>query len=853
MMMRFTLVGALLFIVFTATAQEKISLTAWKLRPADSTTGAWIAAVVPGCVFASYVAAGLEKDPNYSDNIYRVDQQRYNRNFWYRTEFPTPFSVTGPTSSVTGPASPVPSTGPHCWLHFKGINRKGEIFLNGTRLGLLDGFMDRGDFDITQLLSPTGKNVLTVLVSWPGRPIANHASPTYISSDGWDWMPSVPGLLQGITDEVYLSINGPVTIGDPWIRTGLPSLDKALLSIAVDLKSNSTLRDTGTLSCIIQPDNLILTRLVHLQPGETAHFSLDTTIMHPALWWPNGYGDPNLYTCSIRFTDNTISPSDSTTPASDNPTPPSDNTTVKFGIRKYTYDTIGGVLHILVNGKKIFVRGGNWGMSEYMLRCRGAEYDWKVKLHHEMHMNMIRNWIGSVTDDDFYDACDKYGIMIWDDFWLNSHPNLPDDVFAFNKNAVEKIKRFRNHPSIAVWCGDNESTPLPPLNGWLREDVATYDGGDRLYQPNSHAGDLTGSGPWRNFDPIWYFTKYPGGFGGTPGYGFRTEIGTAVFTTYESFKKFIPDSAAWPRNEIWNRHFFGQSAANGGPDIYAATINKSYGTATGIEDFCRKAQLLNIETNKALYEGWQHHMWNDASGVMTWMSQSAYPSFVWQTYDYYYDLTGAWWGIKAACEPVHIQWSYADNSVKVINSSPADLRNLTATATVYNLDGKIAASYSKLARIDAHSDTTSFCFNLDFSTSSKISTLTDVHFIRLMLRDDQGKTLSDNFYWRSKKESDYTALNTLPVATLKCNSVLLHTNAGKDVIRVTVTNPSAPVAFAIRVQAVRERDGERLLPALMDDNYFTLFKGERKTIDITFDASLLNGGGYKLIVEPYNK
>ena len=79
-------------------------------------------------------------------------------------------------------------------------------------------------------------------------------------------------------------------------------------------------------------------------------------------------------------------------------------------------------------------------MSEYMLRCRGEEYDLKLKLHNEMHFNMIRNWIGSVTDDEFYEACDKYGIMVWDDFWLNSNSNLPDDVFAFNMNAVEKIK-----------------------------------------------------------------------------------------------------------------------------------------------------------------------------------------------------------------------------------------------------------------------------------------------------------------------------------------------------------------------------------------------------------------------------
>ena len=809
-----TLAGLLLLSAITATAQEKIGLSGWKLRPVDSTTGSWIDAVVPGAVFTSYVQAGLEKDPNYADNIYKVDQRKYNRDFWYKVEF----------------ASPEMLPGRHCHLHFNGINRKGEIFLNGARLGLLDGFMDRGDFDITGLLAVDGRNVLTVLVTWPGRPIANHASPTYISSDSWDWMPSVPGLLQGIVSEVYLEVTGGVTIKDPWIRTELPSRDRAVLSIGVDLLA--AVRDSGVLSCVIQPGNVVLIRRVRLQAGEHARFNFDTAVMHPRLWWPNGYGDPNLYTCTFRYA--------------------GDSMRVNFGIRKYTYDTVGGVLHIKVNGERIFVKGGNWGMSEYLLRCRGAEYDWKVLLHREMHLNMIRNWIGSTTDDEFYDACDKYGIMVWDDFWLNSHPNLPDDIFAFNKNAVGKITRFRNHPCIAVWCGDNESYPLPPLNSWLREDVRTFDGGDRLYQANSHADGLTGSGPWCNFSPTWYFTKYPGGFGGTPGYGFRTEIGTAVFTTYESFRKFIPDSAAWPQNAMWEKHFFGRSAANAGPDRYVDAVNKNYGTATGIEDFCRKAQLVNIETNKALYEGWQHHIWDDASGVMTWMSQSAYPSFVWQTYDYYYDLTGAYWGVKKACEPVHIQWSYADNSVKVVNTTLDRLEGLRAEAIVYQLDGKPAARYGKVATIDAAADTATGCFDIPFGNEGQTSGLSAVHFIRLLLKDRNGRLLSDNFYWRGNRVGDYTALNSLPPARLKYSSVFVHEN-DKDVIRVTVSNPSAPVAFAIRVQAVRASDGERLLPALMDDNYFTLFKGEHKTVDITFDAALLSGGAYKLIVEPYNK
>lgn len=947
-------------------AQTIISLNSdnrlvhWKLRSQDEigrdstplfqpgyNTREWTDALVPGATFTSFVAAGKEADPNYADNIYRVDKKKYDRNFWYRAEF----------------QSPSIAKGRRLWLHFRGINRKGEIFFNGRYLGLLDGFMQRGDYDITGLITAKGPNVLAVLVHWPGRPIANHASPTYISSDGWDWMPPVPGLLAGITDEVYLTVTGDVNIGDPWVRTESASDKEARLSLQTTLVNHSAEAVTGILTVNIQPGNITLSRPLTLAPHATDSVAFDAAhdaaliVYNPRLWWPNGYGAPNLYTCRLSFH--------------------TDTSTIKFGIRQYSYDTTGGVFHLWVNGKRIFIRGGNWGMSEYLLRCRGAEYDYKVLLHREMHYNMIRNWIGSTTDDAFYEACDKYGMMVWDDFWLNSHPNLPDDVAAFNNNAIEKIKRIRNHPSVAVWCGDNESQPLPPLNEDLRQDVATFDHGDRWYQPNSHAGALTGSGPWTNANPAWYFTRYPGGFGGSPGWGFRTEIGTAVFPNVESFKEFMPDSAWWPRNELWDKHFFGPSAANGGPDNYARSITQSYGRPQSIEDFCRKAQLLNIETNKALYEGWQHHMWDDASGIMTWMSQSAYPSMVWQTYDYYYDLTGAYWGVRKACEPVHIQWSCADNTVKIINTTGKDLHHLNARAIVYNMDGATAADYGKTAVTDAPADTATECFRLRFNSDDlayqrhavassqspeapdasaitdgspgtrwssrytddqwiyidlgqpqaiaavtlnwesaygkayklqvsddasswkdiystnngsggiehlsfdpvttryvrmqgirratdfgyslysfevygqRHSDLSPVQFIRLLLTDEKGSLLSDNFYWRSNKGNDYTALNSLPAAHLDVTSHLTLKDH-RSVIEATITNPGTAVAFAIRAQVLRASDNQRILPALQDDNYFTLLPRESKTIHISFDPSLLPDGRYKLVAEPYN-
>jgi hypothetical protein len=636
---------------------------------------------------------------------------------------------------------------------------------------------------------------------------------------------------------------------------------------------------------------------------------------------------------------------------------------------------------LYVNGTKVFLKGGNWGMAEYMLRCRGDEYDTKVRLHKEMNFNIIRNWIGSTTDEEFYDACDKYGIMIWDDFWLNSIPNLPNDVNTFNANAIEKIKRFRNHPSIAIWCGDNEGEPLPPLNNWLREDISAYDDNDRYYQPNSHAGNLTGSGPWTNFDPRWYFSRFPNGFGGNQGWGLRSEIGTAVFTNFDSFKKFIPKDKWWPRNEMWNLHFFGPSAGNAGPDRYDDGIKNRYGAASGIEDYCRKAQLLNIETNKAMYEGWEDNIWEDASGIMTWMSQSAYPSLVWQTYDYYYDLTGAYWGAKKACEPLHIQWNPVNNAIKVINTTRNDENGLIAYADVYNSDGQVVKQYSLSKAIDAPSNTALNCFTMAFADNRenlalnkpafassttmgeagsvtdgnpgsrwasnsndaewvsidlgreqevndvklnweeaygkafkiqvsddakswkdvyesgdghvgvqqitfdevkaryvrmygqqrgsgwgyslwdfevyggapKSNGLTDVHFIKLKLVDKTGKLVSDNFYWRGNKRTDFTALNQLAKVNLKVSSTIKQVE-GKYYVNVKITNPSSSMAaaFAIRVQATKAGTGEQILPAIMNDNYFSLMKGESKDIRIEFNAALLGKDQVKLLVEPYN-
>lgn len=931
----------------------------WEISPDEPVSGVEpVEGVVPGTVFTSYVTAGREKDPNFGDNIQQVDRKKYDRSFWYRTEFQVPADFTKS----------------HVWLNMNGVNRNAEILLNGKRIGYLDGFMMRGRYDITRIVNRQGKNKLEILVTPPTLPIANQGSPTYLSSSGWDWMPYVPGLNSGLTDKIWLSNSGDMTITDPWVRTNLITRSKAELGLTMELRNNGTEEKLARVVATIQPGNIEVAKELWIKPGEKRTVSLDKDaykqliVNNPRLWWPNGYGEPNLYTCTIKASEY------------DNP---SDEKVVQFGIKKYTYDTDGGIFHIHCNGVPIFVKGANWGMSEYMLRCRGAEYDTKIRLHYEMNYNMIRNWLGSTTDDEFYECCDRYGIMVWDDFWINSGKTLPNDLNVFNANMVEKIKRVRNHPCVAVWCGDNEGTPEPPLVGWMAEDIKTFDGGERWFQARSNAYNLSGSGYWGAYDERYYFLPYPCQQSEpvmTLGWGFRTEIGTAVVPTYESLCKFMPQDHLWPVDDMWNLHYFGPSAGNAQPDKYKR-MAADYGELQGVEDFCRKAQLVNLQSNKAMYEGWVDHIWEDASGIMNWMGQSAYPSMCWQTYDYYYDMTGAFWGCKKGCEPVHIYWNPVTEEVKVANTTAHDVEDLVAEATVYNMDGTVLKQFGQKATVSALSNSAAQCFTLDFnhereclslgkkavasSTSHgepalvcdgkddtrwaaekadnewlyidlgsvqevgeirlnfeaaygrayrlqvsndakhwrevvkedaghegvKVYTfpevkaryvrflgielgwwygyslwdfsvwggvkptegLSDVHFIRLVLRDKQGNIVSENSYWRGQNRTDYRAMSQMAPAKLKVNHRLTRKD-GRATITAQVSLPqnARTIAVATHLVARSKVTGERLLPAIQNDDYINIFPGETRTVTIEFDESLLQQGGYDLEVTPFN-
>jgi hypothetical protein len=876
-----------LFVIFcftfsvNAMAWEKYSLNSdnpdlvWEIKPKDDLTSktgfdistpgfdntGYIKGVVPGTVFTAYVEGGMVADPNYGDNIYQVDESFYNRPFWYRTEFDLPASY---------------QEGQRIWLHFDGINRFADFYFNGEKISGtrnstkdVSGHMIRTKYDVTAWVNKAGKNSVAVLITDANQKkhrveqglaaiFGNYACPTYLSAAGWDWMPYVPGRLAGITGNVYMMVTGDAVIEDPWIRAELPSYEQAEISITADIKNVAFESKEVVISGIINPGDIRFSRTVTAPAGTTVTVSFDKAgfeqliVTNPALWYPNGYGDPNLYTCTLTCSVDGKA---------------SDEKDVTFGIKKYEYQLVNNskdmpVLTLFINGQKLFLKGGNWGISEYLLRCHGKEYETKIMLHKDMNYNMIRLWTGCVTDDEFYVYCDKHGIMVWDDFWYLYSIGAPDSYNDFKNNVLDKVKRLRNHPCIAVWCGANETTPVEELNTYMKDVVAEQDKNDRLYQPCSNSGGLSGSGWWMNRTPKSHFESsasnlgngYP--YGVNYGYGLRTEIGTATFPTFESVKEFIPENDRWPLptddqlknedNTVWNKHFLGKEAINAGPDNYRNTVDKQFGVSSGLEEFCEKAQLLNIEVMKGMYEAWNDKMWNDATGILVWMSNPAYPSFVWQTYDYYYDATGAYWGAKRACEPLHIQWNSSNYAIKVINSTPQNYTGLTAKACIYNSDGTEISSTTK--QIDAFAGMPANCFALSKSTTD----LPDVHFLKLTLTDISGQVISENWYLKGKKEYDYTQLKDIPKANLSI-SVESEIENGKYIMNAAITNAenSPALAYGVRLRVVNAVTGERILPIFLQDNYLLILPGETKKMQISFDAELSEGAEPRLLVKQF--
>jgi glycosyl hydrolase family 2/Ig-like domain-containing protein/concanavalin A-like lectin/glucanase superfamily protein len=882
---------------WTMMPAPKVSADGATISQAGFNPREWFVATVPGTALTTLIDRGVYPDPDYGLNNLAIPESLNKQDYWYRVEFRAPKSVSGRRLTLT----------------FEGINYAAAVWLNGQSLGSIKGAFIRGAFDVTAVVKADHANVLAVRVSPPphpgipqeqsikGGPGENGGAmcldgPTFVATEGWDWVPAIRDRDTGIWQPVTLRATSAVKIGDAQVVTTLPLPDtsRADVEITVPLENLSSSPVNGTLQASF--GDVVVTKKVTAAPGTSSvklspsEFS-QLTVQHPRLWWPNGYGKQELYTLQLSFYEGNNE---------------SDKKQVRFGIREITYElslldsagqlrrleyspaaarvkgelvvdvrhegmreipaadpfpasfpkewkegwkswvsslTPGGesstsvkmledtkvapYMVIKVNGVRIACRGGNWGMDDSRKRVSREKLEPYFRLHRNANLNIIRNWVGQDTEEVFYDLADEYGLLIWNDFWesTQNYNVEAEDPDLFLKNARDTILRFRNHPSIAVWCGRNEGVPQPVINEGLADLIRSLDG-TRYYSPSSNQVNLQQSGPYRYMDPTLYYT--------TLNHGFSVETGTPSFSTLESFRAWIPQEDQWPISDDWAYHDWHQSG-NGDMAPFMAEVQAEFGAPTSLEDFERKAQMLDYVDHRAIFEGMNAHLWNPNSGRMLWMTQPAWPSNTWQILNSDYDTQSSFYGVKKACEPVHVQLDLSNYNVAVVNTTNEPRTGLSIVANVYSLDNKLLLH--KEDKKDAVADAVTDGFKLELVP---LLASDEMVLVKLELRTSSGEMVSENFYWLGADSASYRRLNRLPPSsvTATANS----TRSGEEIhVRVELRNAGAVASLAEKLTLLNASDGSRILPAYYSDNYVSLLPGESREIEIEYPAKSAKG------------
>lgn len=857
----------------------------------------WMPATVPGTVLTTMIDRGIYPDPDYGLNNLAIPESLNKQDYWYRIEFHAPTDARGRRLTLT----------------FEGINYRAEVWLNGQSLGSIKGAFIRGAFDVTDIIKPDKANVLAVRVSPPPHPgIPQEQSikagpgenggimcldgPTFVATEGWDWIPAVRDRDTGIWQPVTLTATSSVKIGDPQVVTSLPLPDttRADVEITVPLKNLSNSPVNGTLKASF--GETTVTKQITLAPGETTTTLASSefaqlTVQHPRLWWPNGYGKPELYKLHLTFSEGSAE---------------SDSKTLRFGIREITYelsllDSAGRLrrveyspttarlkselvvdvrheglrqiaaadpfpssfppewkddwkswvaslmpggeqsrsvkmlddtrasayLVIKVNGVRIACRGGNWGMDDSRKRVSRAHLEPFFRLHRDANLNIIRNWVGQNTEQTFYDLADEYGLLVWNDFWESTQNyNLEaEDPALFLDNVRDTILRFRNHPSIVAWCGRNEGVPQPILNQGLIALTRSLDG-TRYYFPSSNQINLQNSGPYKYTDPALYYT--------TLNHGFSVETGTPSFSTLESFRAWIPKEDQWPISDDWAYHDWHQSG-NGDMAPFMAQMQAEFGAPVSLEDFERKAQMLDYVDHRAIFEGMNAHLWSPNSGRLLWMTQPAWPSNTWQILTADYDTQSSFYAVKKACEPLHAQLDLSNFDVAIVNTTNELRPGLVLSANAYSLDNKIL--FHREEKRDAAADAQTDGFRLDLAP---LFSAEGVVLVNLELRNSAGEVVSRNLYWLGADNASYRRLNRLPPASLSATAKSMR--AGDEVrVQIDLRNTGTAAALTNKLTLLNATDGSRILPAYYTDNYISLLPGETRQIDVTYPAKSATG------------
>jgi len=794
----------------------------------------WHRGLGAGTVLKVLVEDKAYPDPYYGENLTRIPgyvsgkwlampkDSPFYPSWWYRYEFELPASYQGKTLT----------------LHLDGINYKAKVWLNGKKIAdetQVLGMFRRFEFRVTGLVKFGARNCLAVETIAPGKlPERKYLTKQVEATTGWDdHNPEPPDLNLGIWQPVYIQATGPMELKNPCLRSrlDLPEMKEAHLFISADLANTTDQEVSGELSGMIE--NIQFSKAVKLGPGETRTVQFtpeeypQLNLQNPRVWWPNLVGPQEMYEMELAVKVNALV---------------SDDARVSFGIREITSVLNDeGWRQFKVNGKNILIRGGAWMTSDMLLRLTPDRYDALVRYAREAGFNMLRSEGFSIREtEEFYAACDKYGIMVTQQIFGRS---IPDENLAI-ECVKDMMLRIRNHPSLVHFLGHDETFPTPALDKAYRELIAKYIP-DRTYQPHSGAfnvndrfqtgGTRTGTLElWTYAGPAHYYTHKKDG-----AWGFAQSGGIGgVMADIESIKRMVPQDQLWP---LWSNALSLHTVIQGAHyfDDLVKAVYQRYGEAESFDDFWRIVTANNYESARGMFEAYARNKYS-STGLTTWKYDAAWPAVLtWHYVDWFLLPTGAYYGAKKACEPLHIQYSYDDNSIYIVNSFYREFKGLKAAAKIYNFD--LSEKFSKSAAAEVGPDGKTRLFVIEWPTG-----LSKSFFLALKLFDSSGNLVSDNFYWLSTVPEkppkkyfgavalakgsyfDHSDLRKLPKLKLDM-ACKMESSGEQSVVRVELKNPTDQLAFFTKLAVVKSDDGLQVAPSYWSENYFSLLPGEEKT------------------------
>jgi exo-1,4-beta-D-glucosaminidase len=819
-----------------------------KLSALDAHTEGWYTATVPATVLAVQVAAGEFKDPfvgtnlrsipgtSYpqGDNFSNIDMPAdspYHCGWWYRKAFHVAASERGKTF----------------WIRFGGINYRADIWLNGQKIAdstQVQGAYRTYEFDVTKALKPGHENVLAVETFAP--------TPTDLGINWVDWNPCPPDKDMGLWGPVTLVTSGPVVVRSPMATSHF--LDASLKTVELTVRTevhNTTdhsvkgrLEGTAAGVAISQPVTLDAgeTRTVTFAPENFSQLQ----IKNPHVWWPADVGEHPLETLTLRFVlDGAVS----------------DEQSIHFGIREVTSElTAKGYRLFHVNQRPILIRGAGWS-QDMLLRQQPERLAEEFHMVHDMHLNTIR-LEGKMETDEFFRLADEQGMMVmagWCccDHWEHWDKWTPDTLNVATASLRSQMLRIRSHPSLIAWL--NGSDNPPPANvetAYLKVLAETYWPNVILSSATATPTSVSGpsgvkmTGPYDFVAPSYWLVDSH--YGGAHGFNTETSPGPAI-PSLQSLKKMLPADHQWPQDAVWGYHAGGEGFQN--IHVFNDAMTATYGEAKTAERYNQIAQSMAFDGERAMFEAYGRNKYT-STGVIQWMLNNAWPSSIWHLYDYYLDAGGGYYGTKKACELLHVQYSYDDHSVYVVNSPYEAAPGLTAAVHVYDLDLK--ELFAKSSAVDAGPDSSVKAIDIP---QEVFQTASSTYFVRLELKDAKGAIVSRNFYWvpskltefdwaktnythtPAKTTEDMTALGSLPAAHITATA---HTSG--NLIRVHLANPSTKLAFQIAAELKNDR-GEKIPRITWSDNYIELIPGEERELTASIPSDMIAGVGSKGVAE----